>query len=333
MKLESLWYDSSPLSLALIPFSWIFCTAVKLRRLAYHYRLLPSYRLPVPVVVAGNITVGGAGKTPLVIWLARFLQQAGFKPGIVSRGYKGRAKTWPQAVTPDSDPLLVGDEPVLLARHTGCPVVVAPNRVAAARYLLEHHACDILLSDDGLQHYALQRDLEIALVDDIRRFGNGYCLPAGPLREPEERLKEVAFVVTKGATMPHETCMKYHLRELRGVGDAELSKPLVGLRGQTIHALAGIADPERFFARLEEQGIKVKRHPFPDHHVFCAEDIRFEDNLPVVMTEKDAVKCRAIADQRHWYLPIEVHLPQQFGEEVLKRLNLHRESENGQKTA
>ncbi len=332
MKLENSWYQNTPLSLLLTPLSWTFCTAIRLRRALYRAGLLPVRRFPVPVLVVGNITVGGTGKTPLVVWLAEFFRQQGYWPGIVSRGYKGRAETWPQPVTPDSDPRLVGDEPVVLARRTRCPVVVAPRRPAAIEYLLQTTQCDIVLSDDGLQHYAMHRDLEIAVVDDIRRLGNGLCLPAGPLREPEERLKTVHFVVCKGATMPHEISMQYRLDSPRLIRDEQITRPLADFRGQAVHAVAGIGDPERFFSRLEEQGIKVMRHPFPDHHDFQARDIEFGDRLPVIMTEKDAVKCRDLADQRHWYLGVEAQLPTHFGPRILELLNL-RGMENGQKAA
>lgn len=324
MKLDNLWYTNHPLSLALAPLSWLFCGLVELRRHAYRQGLLANRRVAVPVIVVGNITVGGTGKTPLVIWLSQFLQQHGFQPGIVSRGYRGRAKHWPQQVFIDSDPLLVGDEPVLLARHSGCPVAVAPRRLAAVKRLLEQHNCNIIISDDGLQHYALYRDIEIAVVDGVRRYGNRRCLPAGPLREPLHRLSTIDFLVIKGAALSSATrqefSMQYDIKTLKNLSDEQCTQPLAALRGQKVHAVAGIGHPARFFTRLRDQGLKLHCHEFPDHHHYQAADIQFNDDLPVIMTEKDAVKCHQIAGPQHWYLAIEARLPASFEERLLNRL-------------
>lgn len=324
MKLDNLWYSNHPLSFILAPLSWLFCTLVAVRRQAYRYGLLANHRVAVPVIIVGNITVGGTGKTPLVIWLSQFLQQQGFKPGIVSRGYRGRAKKWPQQVFADSDPLMVGDEAVLLARHSGCPVAVAPQRLAAIKLLLEQQNCTIIISDDGLQHYAVYRDIEIAVVDGVRRYGNQRCLPAGPLREPLHRLGKIDFLVIKGAALSSvsraEFSMQYDIKALRNLNDEGRTQPLTALRGQSVHAVAGIGHPARFFTRLRDQGLKLHCHEFPDHHHYKAADIQFNDDLPVIMTEKDAVKCRAIAGPQHWYLAIEARLPDSFGERLLHRL-------------
>jgi tetraacyldisaccharide 4'-kinase len=334
MKLDSLWYGRHPLALALAPLSWLFCGVVGLRRAAYRAGLLRSYRAPVPVIVVGNLSVGGTGKTPLVIWLAKFLLEQGFRPGIVSRGYGGNAKTWPQAARADSDPRTVGDEAIVLAKHSaGCPVAVGPDRPAAVRSLIDTHRCNVIISDDGMQHYAMQRDIEIAVVDDLRRFGNGLCLPAGPLREPLRRLKDVQFVVSRGAAMQGEIGMKYQVGPLRGVINEHLAQPLSALRGQSVHAIAALGDTERFFNRLRDEGLKIRPHAFPDHHFFRVQDIDFKDDLPVIMTEKDAVKCRAFAQPRHWYLAMEAQLPASFGEQVLKLLQAIRRAKDGQKTA
>lgn len=324
MKLDSIWYSNHPLGFALAPLGWMFCGIVKLRGLAYRKGLFKSHRVSVPVIVVGNLTVGGTGKTPLVIWLGKFLKQHGFKPGIISRGYKGRATQWPQPVYAHSDPLIVGDEPILLARHSGCPVAVAPRRLTAAQYLLEHFDCDLIISDDGLQHYALQRDISILVLDDIRRYGNRRCLPAGPLRESLNRLKEMDFVVTKGAALHHEFSMQYDLKLLRQVSNTTVTQPLSALRSHRVHAVAGIGHPIRFFNRLSDHGLKLRCHEFPDHHFYQKNDITFEDNLPVIMTEKDAVKCESFAGPQHWYLPIEARLPPLFGETLLQRLLLLR---------
>lgn len=330
MNINNLWYSNHPLGLVLAPLGWLFCATVQMRRHAYQQGWLPSQRVNVPVIVVGNLTVGGTGKTPLVIWLARFLKPQGFKPGIVSRGYRGHANSWPQFVYPDSDPHLVGDEPVLLARHSDCPVVVAPRRLLAVQSLLERYDCNVILSDDGLQHYALQRDIEIAVVDDIRRYGNRRCLPAGPLREPLSRLAQLDFMVTKGAALNNEVSMQYDLKPLRRVSDDSIWQPLSVLRGQTVHALAGIGHPARFFNRLRDQGLKLHCHEFPDHQVYRVADIQFNDHLPVIMTEKDAVKCQSLAGQQHWYLPIEARLPLDFGRRLLEKLKKVR---YGQKTS
>ncbi len=320
MKLDQIWYGKHPLRFILAPLSWLFCIAVRVRRQAYQYGLLKSHTVPVPVIIVGNITVGGTGKTPLVIWLAQFLKKQGFKPGIVSRGYGGHAEKWPQQVYPNSDPYLVGDEPVLLARHSGCPVVVAPERLDAINHILEKEQCNIIISDDGLQHYALQRDIEIAVLDDIRRYGNKYCLPAGPLREPTSRLKKIDLIVIKGAALRKEFSMQYDIKSLRRVIDDRVLHPLDVLRGYAVHAVAGIGHPAKFFTRLRDSGLKVHCHEFPDHYLYSQKDIQFNDDLPVIMTEKDAVKCQRFADPQHWYLPIEARLPNRFGEQLMSQL-------------
>ncbi len=314
MNINKIWYGKHPIRFFLAPLSWLFCAIVWLRRKIY--KLGFSHHVPVPVIVVGNITVGGTGKTPLVIWLGKFLRKNGFKPGIVSRGYGGQATTWPQAVFPDSDPRLVGDEPVLLARHSGCPVAIAPRRIIAVESLLDQ--CDLIICDDGLQHYALHRDIEIAVVDEKRRYGNGFCLPAGPLREPVSRLNSVDFIVFNGSTM------LFDITSLRNVADKILLQDLSDLRGHTVHAIAGIGHPARFFACLREQGLILYCHEFPDHYHYCQSDIQFDDNFPVIMTEKDAVKCQRFAGPHHWYLPITARLSNEFSDHLLERIENER---------
>ncbi len=309
MSLEWLWYRSRMAALPLVPLSWLFQGVAALRRVAYRKAFLASHRIPRPVVVVGNLTVGGSGKTPLVIWLASQLLAAGYWPGIVSRGYGGKASRWPQQVRPDSDTAVVGDEAVLIARRTGCPMAVGPDRVEACRALLKYHDCDVIISDDGLQHYAMQRDVEIVVVDGVRRFGNGFCLPAGPLREPPSRLKTVDMVVLNGGfPRPGEVLMQLEGNTLCNLMEPTRCKPLSSLYGKRVHAVAGIGNPARFFARLREAGIQVQEHPFPDHHRFTQKDLLFEDEDPVVMTEKDAVKCQPFATPNHWYLPVTAQL-------------------------
>jgi tetraacyldisaccharide 4'-kinase len=325
-KLQSFWYGRHALTVFLIPLSWIFCGIVFLRRRAFKIGLLKIERLSVPVIVIGNITVGGTGKTPLVIWLANFLRNAGYFPAIVSRGYKGEAKSWPQQVRSDSDPVIVGDEAVLLAKRCQCPVAVGPDRVAAATGLLKYSDCDIIIADDGLQHYALGRNIEIAVIDGVRRFGNGYCIPAGPLREPVSRLKEVDFVVVNGGgVMRLEYSMVLAAGPAHNLCDDTLTQLPEEFRDQQVHAVAGIGNPDRFFSQLKRQGLDIIEHPFADHHQFRAEDILFDDDLPVLMTEKDAVKCKRFASARHWYLPVDAQPDRRVGERILALIkNLSR---------
>lgn len=327
--LDKLWYGEHPASILLAPLGWIYCLSMQLRRTGYRVGLIPTRRITVPVIIIGNITVGGTGKTPLVIWLAQYLQNQGFRPGIVSRGYGGAATHWPQQVRSDSDPHMVGDEPVVMALRTGCPVAASPDRYIAAEGLLQHNHCDILICDDGLQHQSLDRDMEIAVVDGVRRFGNGRCLPAGPLREPVSRLRSVDLVVANGKPERGEFAMEIvpgSLHAVRGGSERQLST----LAGQTVHAVAGIGNPVRFFELLKSFDIRVIEHPFPDHHPFVEEDIHFNNDLPVIMTEKDAVKCRMFATDRHWYLPVDARMDDVFQH----RFNLLlKDIIDGQKTA
>ena len=305
-RLDQYWYSRNAVTAWLRPVSWIFCVLVTLRRLAYRSGIASAKRFPVPVIVIGNITVGGTGKTPLVIWIVRLLKRRGLRPGVVARGYRGQARHWPQQVRPDSDPVMVGDEAVLLARHCACPVAVGPSRVAAVDALLKYNDCDVIVADDGLQHYALRRDIEIAVVDGVRRFGNGLCLPAGPLRERAARLKEVDIVVANGGSvMRREYSMGMTPRRIRNVRDDRLSYPPADFPFRQIHAVAGIGNPGRFFSLLKQLGFSVQEHAFADHHAFRPQEVTFDDERPVVMTEKDAVKCRRFAHDNCWFLEIE----------------------------
>jgi tetraacyldisaccharide 4'-kinase len=316
------WYQRTPCWQAqlLRPCAWVYAGVSRLRALLYRFRLLSSYRAPVPVIVVGNITVGGTGKTPLVIALANYLQAQGWRPGIISRGYGGVSSDKPRLVTSDSSPAVCGDEAVLIAKHTGLPVVVHRSRAMAARYLLEQFACTVILSDDGLQHAALERDLEIVVIDGERRFGNGLCLPAGPLREPVARLHSVDWVITNGGTAAvGEVPMTLLPEELRALQGSE-RRPLTSLRDQTVYAVAGIGNPERFFDTLRTAGIKVFSIPFADHHSFSAQDLHFTEQLPIIMTEKDAVKCISFAQSNWWYLPISAQLPAKFLAALNQRL-------------
>jgi tetraacyldisaccharide 4'-kinase len=317
-RLVAAWYAPSltALTALALPLSLLFRLAVGMRRFGYRIGWLRSVRLSVPVVVVGNITVGGSGKTPLVAALASALAERGFNPGIVSRGY-GRDDEGgePVAVGPDDDPRRVGDEPLLLAR-AGFPVVVARDRVAAGRTLLERNPrCDVILSDDGLQHYRLARRVEIAVVDAARGLGNRWMLPAGPLREPASRLDTVDAVVVLGAESdtPQSTRARTFAMRLVGdrfvrVDDPLTSAPAAVFARRGVHALAGIGHPARFFAQLKAMGIAATPHPFQDHHRFVAGDLAIAGAEAILMTEKDALKCETFADERCWYLPVQARI-------------------------
>lgn len=315
-----------------MPLAALFRGAVALRRLAYRKAWKKSVRLPVPVIVVGNLTVGGTGKTPLTILLAEFLLQSGFKPGVVSRGYGGRKLDKPQAVNALSDPSEVGDEPVLIARRTACPVYVFTRRAEAGRTLLAETDCDIIIADDGLQHYALARDVEIAVVDGERRFGNGECLPAGPLREPMGRLTGVDLIVCRGGlALDNEYPLSISLTEAVNLADDSLRRPLSAFIGvKSLYAIAGIGHPGRFFADLKEEGLSFTERAFPDHHRFTPDDLNFGETSTVLMTEKDAVKCRGFACERYWNVPLRGLMPPVFGDTLLQLLKAKCD---GQKTA
>lgn len=301
--LTKIWYQKHPLFYALIPLSGIYRIALYFKNLSYQLGLKKITHFPVPVVVVGNLTVGGTGKTPLIIALCHFLLKEGYKPGVVSRGYGGKSKKWPLHVYPNSDPIQVGDEPVLIACNTACPIVVDPNRVRAVQTLLDIYHCDIVLSDDGLQHTALGRDIEIIVVDGVRRFGNHFCLPAGPLREPITHLEKANFIVTRGNALSGEWAMQLIPNKLRNLLNPEKEFP-TKINGKTIHAVAGIGNPQVFFDQLRAMGFSIIEHPFPDHYPYKPKDMDFGSNAIVIMTEKDAVKYQPFAKKEHWCLPV-----------------------------
>ncbi len=299
------WYAPDLPGALLAPLGWVVALFTVLRRAAYRAGLRRSWQVGCPVVVVGNLAVGGTGKTPLVIAIAKLLSRHGLRVGIVCRGYRGSAHRWPRQVRPDSDPERVGDEAVLLARRAGVPVAAGPNRIAAARILVRRSKCDVILSDDGLQHLRLARDVEIVVVDGVRRHGNGRCIPAGPLREPLSRLASVDLVVVNGEARQGELAMQLVAGEASSLDDAGTTRPLDSFRDSPVHAVCAIGHAERFFRTLEAHGLTIVRHPFPDHHPFSEEEIRFAGGAPVLMTEKDAVKCERFADGRHWCVPVE----------------------------
>ncbi|HET7308063.1 MAG TPA: tetraacyldisaccharide 4'-kinase [Gammaproteobacteria bacterium] len=321
--LVATWYGKRPPPFGLQLLAYVFRGAIALRRAGYRRGLLPSRRLAVPVVVVGNITAGGSGKTPFTIWLARALRERDIRAGIVTRGYGGQARYWPRDVTPTSVAAEVGDEAVLLARATQCPVVAGPDRAAAAARLLDNEAVDVIIADDGLQHYGLARDFEIATIDGERGLGNGWLLPAGPLRETAARLDRVDCIVIKGDAgrfaLPGALSMTLDLPTARSLANGNI-RPLESFRDSAVHAVAGIGHPAQFFAMLREHGLDVIAHPFPDHAELCIEDVTFGDDLPVLMTEKDAVKLLAVNDERLWTVPAEARLPQVEAEDLLARI-------------
>lgn len=312
------WHEGHPALWLFLPLMALYAGVTALRRAFYQAGLLRRRRFPVPVVVIGNVTVGGTGKTPLTLALIEFLRSQGLQPGVVSRGYGGRGE-YPLFVNEFVTALQSGDEPMTLFRRTGVPLVVDPVRARAVELLLQRSDCDVVLCDDGLQHYALDRDIEIAVVDGHRGLGNGHLLPVGPLREPASRLDTVDHVVVNGTgfTWPGAHAMRLlpgAWLNLRGE-----MHPLPA-PGTCIHAVAGIGNPPRFFAQLEAAGYEVVPHAFPDHHDYSLRDLDFGDELPVVMTEKDAVKCLAIAQSHWWYVPVSAELPAVFLAALLRQI-------------
>jgi tetraacyldisaccharide 4'-kinase len=321
MSIEDHWYQRDHVSLALWPVSQLFRGIAALRRALIRFVNRFRKKLPAPVIIVGNIMVGGTGKTPMVVWLVKYLQSQGYHPGVVSRGYGGESEHYPLAITAVTSPEQGGDEPVLIARRTGVPVYVDPKRPRAARTLLsEHSEVDVIISDDGLQHYALQRDLEIIMIDSRRGLGNGFMLPAGPLREPPSRLKQADFVVVNGPSQDADYRMGLEAGALVPVRGGTETSSMEAFRHQDIHAVAGIGHPDRFFDTLRAHGMQIIEHAFPDHYQFQAKDLRFRDGLPVIMTEKDAVKCQAFAPDNSWFLPVTAVPDRAFAEQLIIRL-------------
>ena len=322
--IERHWQSVTPVSALLYPVSLLYGAVASSRRNAG-----TPVSLAVPVVVVGNVTVGGTGKTPLVLWLAAELSDRGFNPGIVCSGYGGSQRA-PQAVTPESDAAKCGDEAVLLACRSSHPVWAGADRLAAARGLLSGSTCDVVLCDDGLQHHALARVVEICVVDGARGFGNGLLLPAGPLREPVSRIESVDAVVVNGSAVHPSISshpvgapryeMRLEGREFRNLLNPSLAAGAEQFRGKRVHAIAGIGDPGRFFRHLQEMGLDFTAHPFPDHHPFTASDLEFPGADAVLMTEKDAVKCKHFANENHWELPVDATLDSALADLVAHKL-------------
>lgn len=317
----------------LIPLSWIFALLTLLRRSAYQFNVLKSYQLPVPVIIVGNIHMGGSGKTPVVIWLVQQLKLRGYHPAVISRGYGGSAKL-PTAVNANSDPEVVGDEPVLIANRCDCPIWVGADRVRVGAELLKAYPdCNVIISDDGLQHYRLQRDMEIAVIDAENYLNNAHLMPAGSLREAISRLQTVDAVIKNGHENPeehhHDSVTNAYLMQLTGAEFYNLAEPklkatAVDFKRKSIKALAGIGHPTRFFEHLRLLGLNFASSSFDDHHAFTAADLYKMECDILLMTEKDAVKCKSFAKSHHWVLPVEAKIDDDLMQLVLQKISKSR---------
>lgn len=328
------WYQNKKWIWLLLPLTLLFWIISRLRRLCYQRGWLKSVQVSSPVIIVGNISVGGTGKSPLTGYLVSELTRRGYRPGVVSRGYGGESDRYPLVVDQDSTAELVGDEPLMLYQMTKCPVAVDPIRSRAASMLCKDHQCNVVICDDGLQHYALARDIEICVVDGKRGFGNSFLLPAGPLRESVTRLGDVDYVIVNGSNesgdqsiiQQHRSMFEMTLapQQLMNVFDGRTWN-ITELQGQAIHAVAGIGNPERFFTALSDLGADVAAHGFPDHHHFIQDDFKFNSDLPVVMTHKDAVKCLTLFNdkkpQNFWYMPVNAEIDNNFIEALCQQLS------------
>ncbi|WP_346827705.1 tetraacyldisaccharide 4'-kinase [Serratia inhibens] len=319
--IERIWSGSSLVYLLLLPLSWLYGLVSGLIRLSYRCGLRKSWRAPVPVVVVGNLTAGGNGKTPMVIWLVEQLQQRGYRVGVVSRGYGGKAASYPLVLDEYTTTQQAGDEPVLIYQRTGAPVAISPKRAEAVQALLQQQKLDVVITDDGLQHYALQRDFELVVIDGVRRFGNGWWLPAGPMRERASRLSSVnARIANGGVAQAGEIAMQLQAREAVNIASGA-RRPVAEL--PQVVAMAGIGHPPRFFATLEKLGVDVKKEvAFADHQEYQQAQLAAlaSSEQTLLMTEKDAVKCRIFAQPNWWYLPVDAVLPPNQAEPLLQSI-------------
>ena len=327
--LHKLWYKNklSPLLFCFYPASYLVKTISSHRYLKF-VKNKKRQSFQIPIIVIGNITIGGTGKTTLLTSIVEYLKTNNFNPGIISRGYKSNIKTFPARVFADSNPYFYGDEPVLLAKTTKVPVVIAPDRKKAAEFIYSKTNCNIILSDDGLQHYNLPRHGEIAVIDGSRGLGNSFCIPAGPLRESSNRLKTVDIIVSKAKTpqnFKYKTqLMQLHMPIVKNLFTNE-NIPIMDFvkLNPNIHAIAGIGNPELFFTFLKTSGFSIKKHIFRDHHQYSFSEIDFNDNLPIVMTAKDSIKCQIFAKKNMWSVPVEGVLSKQFWilfDQMLKKI-------------
>jgi tetraacyldisaccharide 4'-kinase len=317
--IHRVWYEAAVSGWVLLPLSGVYWLILKLRALLFRYGVYRSYKAHAPVVVVGNITAGGTGKTPTVIWLVNELREKGFIPGIVSRGYGGSKSGTSMRVDADSDSAVVGDEPVLLAQRGRCPVAVDSDRVQAAAMLVDD-GVDVIVSDDGLQHLRLRRDFEICVIDGERGLGNCRLLPAGPLRESPNRLAGVDQVLVNGST-DMSNAITFELRATHAVRlNGSLARPLQGFKDTTVHAVAGIGNPQRFFDLLRGFGIQVIEHSFPDHAAITQAALQFGDDFEVFMTEKDAVKLGRKLPDRYWSVPVDLIMDETKSNALLERI-------------
>ena len=316
-QLTDLWYKSVGVLWILWPIEIIYVLFVNIRRTLYRLNMFPTYRAPCPVIVVGNITVGGSGKTPVVIELARSLRNRGLKVGVISRGYGGKRRSQPFIVNRDTETLECGDEPILIYSKANCPVAVHSSRSRAAELLIEKFRPDLILSDDGLQHYGLVRDLEIVMIDDHRDLGNRHCLPLGPLREPQERLEQADIVLRRGGTT--KMSVRYLTGEWKQLkySDTNANTPNQFPSSSPVHAIAGIGQPEQFFSMLEDMGLEITRFSYADHHKYQQSDFDKHAGNVVVMTEKDAVKCKDLDIFDAWFIEITAALPDEVIERIL----------------
>lgn len=327
-RLQAIWYEGAAGAALLAPLEALYKAYIKHRRKQYLSGKKYRYRSPAPVIVVGNLVAGGAGKTPLALAICKHLSASGMRPGILSRGYKAHTQIFPRLVKPEDSAHEVGDEPLLMAQRSVAPICIDPQRTRGAAWLVAEHACDIVVSDDGLQHYALQRDIEIVVIDALRGLGNQRCLPAGPLREPAERLRGVDFVVYNGRNcdapqpptdygMQLEPAALVRLNDNQPIGRNQLQTLL---STKSLHAVTGIGNPQRFFRSLRDMGLDFIEHAFADHHAFMADDLQFSDGKSIIMTEKDAVKCRDFAPDNAWYLPVEARLGEAFFDALIAKV-------------
>ena len=327
--LENIWYQGGKGKWILLPLTFVYCALHAFQR----WKLTRKRsKMPLPVIIVGNISVGGTGKTPAVIYLVNLLLNAGYQPAIITRGYGGKSVQWPKGVNAKSDTVEVGDEPVLMAKRAQVPVVAGPDRCLDIQLLRSKYNCDVVISDDGLQHYKLHRDIEIVLVDGERQLGNGCCLPAGPLRENARRLKSVDFVLLNSSHHQHKQAfmLQHQIKSVFLMGlegktiyslSDNKSQDIQSLKGALVHAVTGIGNPQRFYQTLENEGVRLIKHSFPDHHVFSQEELNFNDKKIIIMTEKDAVKCQNFSLDNVWYLPVKAQIEEAFDKQVLDKLS------------
>lgn len=331
------WYEDAPSGWLLLPLTGVYWLVLLIKKLLRRCGVLRTHKAAVPVVIVGNITAGGTGKTPTVLWLVQELRTRGFNPGIVSRGYGGSKADSSMRVEPDTDATVAGDEPVLLAKRGQCPVVVDPDRVRAASMLIED-GVDVIVADDGLQHYRLARDYEICVIDGTRGLGNRRLLPSGPLRESAQRLDSVEQVLVNGElrgseyelTTAEQNAISFELAATEACRlNGSLARPIKRFAGTTVHAVAAIGNPRRFFDLLRAHDIQVIEHVFPDHAVLARKDLEFGDDFDVFMTEKDAVKLGRDAKDKLWYVPVELSMDPVLSAPLIEQIESRLRSGQG----